>query len=218
MSTRGVITFVFDDGYEQVYQNVVPLLRQYNIPAVFALALDAERLENTEQRKIRPYPRWLHLRTEGHELAAHSVTHTNLTKVPHKQREDELKRPAEALNASTFVYPGGAYNDEVIELAKKYFTSARTIQPGFESLRPQKPYALKSYNFSRRNFSVYKVNALALWAYSTNSWFIETYHMIDDDEHEKMHTVRTEDLARHLRFVSRLPIAVKTIRDVINSN
>jgi len=214
MQPRGLISFVFDDGYERVFQNAVPALEKHRFPGVFAVAIEGQRLEKTEQRSVRAWESWKQLTARGHEIASHTVTHPNLTKLSPAQLEQELRQSHELLDASTLVYPGGAVNDDVVAVAKRYYTAARTVQRGFASIPPTDPFRLHSYNFSRNNFSVGKANLLALWACVTNQWLIETYHMIDDAETGMVHSVRTTDFARHLDFVARLPIAVKTIRDV----
>lgn len=218
MKPRGIVTLVFDDGYERVYQNAVPLLRRYRMPAVFALPLNAQKLEKTEQRKIRPWQQWMHLRDEGYEVAAHSENHPNLTKLAPDQLDRELRVPHESLEATTLVYPGGALDDTVVEAAARYYTAGRTVHYGLETIPPREPMRLLSYNFSRNNFRVWKANSLAAWAWVTHRWLIETYHMIDDSDEQMVHTVRTKDLERHLQFVSRLPIQVKTIQQVIEGS
>ena len=217
MNKRGHITIVFDDGYELVYQNTVPLLKKYKIPAVFAISINGNKIEKTEERKVRPWHQWLHLADEGFEIASHSVNHPNLTKLNKNQLDQELDDSARKLNASTIIYPGGAVNDEVAAIANKYYKAGRTVHYGFESLPPKEPMRLKSYNFSRNNFSVLKANLLALYAWLTNSWLIETYHMIDDNDVSMVHSVKTKDLAKHLKFLSRLPINKATISQLINN-
>ncbi|MFH1353930.1 MAG: polysaccharide deacetylase family protein [bacterium] len=217
MTKRGVVTFVFDDGYERVYQNALPLLNKYNMPAVFAVSLDAPKLtRGKEFRKIRPWQGWLPLRHQGHEIASHTVTHPDLTKIDAARLDHELQQSARLLNTTTLVYPGGAFNDDVVRAASKYYTAARTIKKGLESLPPRDALRLKvKKNYSRNNFSVLKANLRVLWAYLTNSWIIETFHMIDDDDQQMVHTVKTSDFSNHLAFVSRLPIQVKTICDCL---
>lgn len=218
MRKRGVITFVFDDGYERVYQNAVPLLDKYNLKGVFALPLNGTMLEHNEQRKIRPWQSWLSVRSRGHEIASHSVSHTNVTNLDPVPLEQELQESKHALQATTFVYPGGGFNDTVVSAAKKHYSAARTIVRGLETLPPKNPWQLKSFNWRRNNFSPGKANLLALWAYLTNSWLIETFHMVDDNDSQMTHTVRTRDLDRHLAFVAKLPVAVKTIHEVISDH
>lgn len=215
MRQHGVITFVFDDGYERVYQNAVPLLDRYNLKGVFALPLNGKKLERNEQRAIRPWQDWLNIRQRGHEIASHSVSHMSLVKLGLITLEQELAESKEALGATTFVYPGGGFNELVANTTAKHYTAARTVVRGFEALPPENPWQLRSFNWRRTNFSPWKANLLAVWAYLSNSWLIETFHMVDDNDIQMVHTVRTADLDKHLAFVAKLPVAVKTIHEVI---
>lgn len=202
---KGVITFVFDDGYQHIFDEVVPLLDRYQLPGVFAIPLNTPN-----------WQQWLALSARGHEIAAHSVTHENLTQLSDQQLADELNQPAQALGATTLVYPGGAYDDRVMKVAAKYYTAARTVQRGFETVPPRERYQLKTFNWTRRNFSLWKANALAMWASLTNTWLIETYHIVSDQPTDETHAVSQAAFARHLAFVSHLPLAVRTIRESIS--
>lgn len=221
---RGVVTFVFDDGYQKAYENALPILDKHKLPGVFALPIDGSKLEQSQHRyvkkpqTVRSWKDWLHIRNKGHEIAAHSVTHTNLTKVSTEQLEQELKESKERLNAESFVYPGGAHNDTVIEETRTYYKAARTVRRGFETIPPKDPYRLKTFNYSRNNYSVWKANFFTFWAWLTNAWIIETYHMVDIDDSEMVHTVKTSELEQHVAFVAWLPIKVKTLRDVLKGS
>ena len=217
---RGVVTLVFDDGYQKVYDTVLPILKKHNMPGVFAIPLDGTKLEQSKhrfvkrQQVVRPWKDWIHITSDGHEVAAHSVTHTNLTKIEGGQLEQELAIPKESLEATTFVYPGGGHNDKVVEVTSKHYKAARTVIRGFETVPPKEPYRLRTFNYSRNNFSVWKANLFALWAWITNKWLIETYHMIDEDDSQMVHTVKPSEFKKHLSFLSWLPIKVKTIKQV----
>ncbi|MEX0650097.1 MAG: polysaccharide deacetylase family protein [Candidatus Andersenbacteria bacterium] len=210
MTKRGAVTIVFDDGYKQVYETVVPMLTKYRIPGVFAVPLDFAAIERSEKRLVTPWQEWKKIETDGHEIAAHTVSHRNLTTLQDVELDQELREPEQVLGATTVVYPGGAYNEQVVATAQKYYRAGRTVVRGFESFQPADSMRLKSFNFTQKNFSVWKVNALATWAYLTNTWLIETYHMVDDDE--LMHSVPLSAFKKHLEFIKRLPIATETIR------
>lgn len=212
---RGIITFTFDDGYQKVFETVPALLEKYNMKGVFAVAINHAEIERTEKRPMTPWQEWMKLKYRGHEIAAHSVNHLNLTKLNREDLEKELREPQEKLRAMTLVYPGGAFDQKISEAARKYYHAARTVQKGFENTLPRNSMQLHSYNWTRNNFSVTKANLLALWTHLTNSWLIETFHMIDNNETELIHSLKLTDLDKHLKFVSRLPVHVKTIAQVI---
>ena len=145
---------------------------------------------------------------------AHGINHKNLTTLSQRERTQELELPHKTIGASTLIYPGGAYNREVASEAASVYKAARTVERGFEKVPPLKPMQLRTFNFSKRNFSPAKANALALYALLTGSWLIETYHLLDTKPHPDIHSLLLEDFSKHLQFVSRIPIAKKTIREV----
>ena len=215
MKSRGTITLVFDDGYTSVFEHVVPLLDEFGIKGVFAIPLSAESLERSLQRSFTPWQTWLSVKERGHEIAAHSTTHTDLTECAPDALIHELSEPARELGAKTLVYPGGGYNDDVKEAAARYYSAGRTVVHGFESFPPKDSMALRTYNFTKKNFSTRKANMLALWALATNTWLIETYHIVDDNEQEHIHAVSLREFKKHLQFISRLPINIVTFQKAL---
>ncbi|MGH9857287.1 MAG: polysaccharide deacetylase family protein [Acidobacteriota bacterium] len=206
---------MFDDGYERVHHHVLPLMDRYSLPGVFAVPLAGERIETSEGWEVTSWQQWLKAAEYGHEIAAHSISHRNLTSLTDDELRQELQQPAVMLKATTLVYPGGACDERVIQYARQYYSAGRTVVRGLETIPPKDPMRLQSFNFSKRNFTVTKANLLAVWACVTNNWLIETYHMVDDEEREMVHSTKARDVERHVAFVARLPIEVKTIRQVI---
>lgn len=215
MKPRGCVSLVFDDGYTHIFETIVPLLKQHNISATFAIPLDHHALAAQTGLPFTPWEQWLTLQSDHFEIAAHAIHHTDLTRLSATELESELKEPAQKLAATTLVYPGGATNDSVTTLAQKYYQAGRTTRRGFETLPPHNSLRLHTFNFTRHNFSPFKANMLALWASLTNSWLIETYHLVTDQPTDLKHAVNQTDFTHHLKFLTHLPIAVRTIRDVI---
>ncbi len=215
---RGVITLVFDDGYEAVYQHVLPLLNELHLPAVFALPLDTAAFQFKTTEPVRPWQNWLSIQKAGHEIAAHGTTHTDLRQLTPAVLEQELKQPHYTLQASTLVYPGGALNETVREQTKKHYEAARTTQYGFEKLPPHDPWTLKTVDYTKDNFSLIRANARVLWAWLTNSWLVETYHLVDKKPSNMHHSVHFTDFERHLRFIQKVSIPVKTINETIRDS
>jgi peptidoglycan/xylan/chitin deacetylase (PgdA/CDA1 family) len=211
MKTRGAITLVFDDGYQCIFDHVVPYLNQKNIPAVFAIPLENKRLSTTEGKPTILWEKWLPLKKQGHEIAAHSITHTDLTTLSAKELEKELKEPSQALGATTVVYPGGAVNDTVVATAQRYYHAGRTVQRGLETVPPANPLQLRTLNFTQRNFSALRANMWALSAALTGRWLIETYHLVEENP-TTLHSVPLLDFMAHIRFIKKLPVTIDTIQ------
>lgn len=206
MNKRGVITLVFDDGYQEILDHVIPLLDYYGIEGVFAVPTSNTNLES-----------WKRACANKHEFAGHGITHKNLTMMPDNILKEELEVPVRELYATSIVYPGGAYNDEVMNIAKKYYTAGRTVMFGLETIPPKNPYELHTINYTKKNFSLLRANMYALVACIQNKWLIETFHMVSPTISDQKHFVYLQDLEAHLDFITSLPIDVKTIRNTIKS-
>jgi len=220
---RGVITFVFDDGYDCVFQHVVPLLNELSIPAVFALPLNPTKLASPTTPPLKPWTEWLSIRSHGHEIAAHGITHQDMRTLAPAALSEELEKSHTTLSASTLVYPGGAYNENVIQKAQQHYTAARTTRYGFETIPPRNPWELKTVDYTKDNFALLKANARAIWACLANAWLIEAYHGIypagggvDTIAAAVHHSVRFEEFKKHVLFVKKLPVAIKTIHETIS--
>lgn len=215
MKSRGIITLVFDDGYKDVYEQVVPLLNFYNIKAVFAIPLTPEH-SKVSGHAVADVAAWKAIaKRDGHELAGHGTSHNSFTGMPESQLDEELQQSHLVTGATTLVYPGGAYNSHVINATKKYFASARTVKFGLESIPPKKPFELKTIDYTKKNFSLLKANAYAVKAYLQNKWLIETFHMVSSKYSSLKHFVYLNDLESHLDFVTSLPVQIKTISQII---
>ncbi|OGY32238.1 MAG: hypothetical protein A3C02_04545 [Candidatus Andersenbacteria bacterium RIFCSPHIGHO2_02_FULL_45_11] len=211
MKTRGALTLVFDDGYTAVYEQVIPLLRQYGVRAVFAVPLNTKEIEG---QAITSPQEWLSIAArDGHEIVAHGITHRSFTALSDRELAQELSEPAETLRTSTLVYPGGAHDDRVVNAAKKHFKAARTVVYGLNNIRPEDQMRLKTINFSKRNFSVPRANIHALRVLFQNKWLIETYHMVSCQPSTLKHSVLLDDLEGHLDFITSLPTKITTIEE-----
>ncbi len=215
MNPRGALTLVFDDGYQAVYEEVLPLLAQYNVRAVFAVPLNPDGGTIAGQ-DIAPVSAWQHAATSyDHELSAHGISHTSFLGLSPEKLAEELSRPHTTLPATTVVYPGGAHNDDVVAQARRYYKAGRTVIRGLESLPPQDPMRLRTINFSKRNFSVARANIHALRAHVQNKWLIETYHMVSKHPSSLTHSALISDLEAHLDFITSIPIRIGTIQDIL---
>lgn len=215
--SRGVLTLVFDDGYQDVCDHVLPLLRRSGVRATFAVPVETGRVAQTEGEAIARLDVWKdRCKRDGHELAAHGVTHRPLTTLSDAELERELRESRAATDAGTLVYPGGAFDDRVKRSAARFFEAARATTWGVESLPPRDPYALRTLNATRENFRRWKFRPRELQTILRGQWTIETFHRVTSTP-TKPHDISLEDFARHLQWLTRLPLRIATIREVMHA-
>lgn len=116
------IAFTFDDGYQDVFVNAVPILKQYGFVGSFAIAT---------QLLGRPtYAVWddvLMAQQQGMEIISHTENHLDLTSLKYSDEdlrreifgsrqmlEEKLGQPVEF-----FVYPYGHHNAKVEALVRE---------------------------------------------------------------------------------------------------
>jgi peptidoglycan/xylan/chitin deacetylase (PgdA/CDA1 family) len=111
----------FDDGYEDNFYNVYPILQKYDFKAVVYMVtdyIDKGSFLKTSQIKAM---------TDRISFESHTVSHELLSTLPADQIEYQLKNSKDILEKLTgqkvdsIAYPFGDYNDTVLELAAKYY-------------------------------------------------------------------------------------------------
>ncbi len=120
------IILSFDDGYEDNYTLLFPLLKKYGMTAVIFLV--ADRTENTwDNENISGLPplkllntaQILEMQEYGIEFGSHTLTHPHLPNIPLEQAQREITesklRLEERLGrlVQTFCYPYGALNEQI---------------------------------------------------------------------------------------------------------
>ena len=125
--TQRAVILTFDDGYEDNYRLLLPLLKKYNAKAVIYLVSGLQandwdvskgekslRLMNQSQRREM-------LASGLVEFGAHTVAHSDLSQVSSEQADHEIHQSKLELETSlgvavnTFAYPYGRLNSQVKE-------------------------------------------------------------------------------------------------------
>ena len=119
---RPMVVMTFDDGYESVYTEALPLLSSYEIPATFYPALNFIGKENyMSPRQVKS------LTNLGWEIGAHTIDHTNITKMSSDDLINTLVYPVAYLaNMSgqqivSFASPYGEFDETSLEKVKLFY-------------------------------------------------------------------------------------------------
>lgn len=148
------VTFSYDDGIRQDIR-LVELFNKYGMKATFNLNSGIQSDVNPfiikELVVHRMNVAGLKELYAGHEIAAHALTHANLTRVSLDTAYNEVKNDMEILsarfgqNVTGFAYPFGSYNDAVVEVLKKCGISyARTVKSSHNFDLPADPLRLEA--------------------------------------------------------------------------
>ena len=139
-SNQRKFIMTFDDGYKDLINNCLPLLKKYNFKATCFLVSNQigktndwdEENKNIKIKKIMDKSDieiWV---KNGMKIGSHSKNHNKLTKIDHQQLLNEIvnsKIDLEKLigeEIKSFCYPYGQFNLDVVNEVKKNYSYALT--------------------------------------------------------------------------------------------
>ena len=138
------IILTFDDGYEDNFTEMLPILEAHNMTAVIYVVtnfIGKEGYLNLEQLK--------EMQRRGIEIGSHTADHIPIDKVSNHIRENQIHGSKQFLDWSgletiyTFSYPNGSVSDDLIEyLKKENFLNAVTGDAGLNNFETN-PFLLK---------------------------------------------------------------------------
>ena len=138
------VCVTFDDGYVNVMEYALPVLRRVDWPAtVFVPTAYVGRSNLWDEplgHPILPIMDWSWLKAlhdEGWEMSGHTASHPNLAELPDSEAEREMRQGRETLESnlsttvSTFCYPFGKVGVNTPALCKRAgFRAACTTKSG----------------------------------------------------------------------------------------
>lgn len=122
----------FDDGYEDNYRNMLPLVKKFGFKGVLFLLGDFSVLSNywdieddPDVNRLMTIEQKKEFVSLGWEIGAHTISHCNLTLLSGNSALKEIEMSKSCLeeklqtNVISFAYPFGASNEEVKGLVEK---------------------------------------------------------------------------------------------------
>lgn len=174
-----MVSITFDDGWQSVYDRALPLLDSHGFTST--QYVNASTIETPHFMTARELQQ---LNTKGHEIAAHSYEHVDLTSIDTGRLDDELRKSQEALTAAglgtdDLATPFGRSDRQVAWYASKYFTMVRGTDSGINTRQNIDPHDLKVFYVTEETTPDALAAALAETR-RVNGWLIIVYHQITD--------------------------------------
>jgi peptidoglycan/xylan/chitin deacetylase (PgdA/CDA1 family) len=218
-----IITVEFDDGWESVYTQALPVLQQYGIPTTQYII--AGEFNNPDYMS---YKQVVSLKKAGHDIGSHTVTHPNLTTLDDTQLLKELAGSKNALekiqpNVDDLAVPYGATNPNVTNFIKKYYRSDR-LSDGSQTDSPQLDVNVG------QNFDAYKIHAFAItrstnlatlqnyidYTKAHNGWLILVYHQINNQKNDE-YSMSKNDFINQMQVIKNSGVNLATESSVMNA-
>lgn len=149
------IILTFDDGYEDNYTTLLPILEERGLKAVvFMVTNDIGR---------KGYLSWGELRdmqARGIEIGSHTANHQPLTSLDREKQAEEMKLSKLLMEWNgmktiySFSYPNGEYDEEMFALLQENeYLAAVTGESGLNTFKTN-PYALRRVNIPGPHFGL----------------------------------------------------------------
>lgn len=129
------VLLTFDDGYEDIVEHALPVLRRYGFGAAVFIVTGRvggtntwDEAQGSATLRLMTAEQIRYWATQGIEFGAHSRTHADLTTLSADQLENEIVGSrddlAKILGApvTSFAYPFGSYNPAIYERVQSAFS------------------------------------------------------------------------------------------------
>ena len=144
------VILTFDDGYDDNYTELFPLLQKYNVKAtVFVIGNAPGTSHKATEEQIRE------MSDSGLvSIQSHSYTHADLDTLGYDDTVYELEQSKLAITRITgkepyvLCYPTGKYNDYTLEVAPQYYMFGIKMVGGLYNTS-QDPFLVNRYYVSR---------------------------------------------------------------------
>ncbi len=178
---EGVVSFSFDDGYDEHYAVAAPMLAEAGLRATAYVM--------PEQVGQPGYMSWEQLRALdadfGWDVSAHHFT--PFTDFPRAELPGVLDAIVHGLEANGFsrgvrhlAYPLGKHDAGIVALVRSRFATARLASGGAETLPPADPYRLRALNVLQSTPPAALV-AAAERARDEREWLILMFHFLVEE-------------------------------------
>ena len=144
------VLLTFDDGYDDNYTELYPLLQKYNAKAtIFMIANDLGIHHKMTQEQMAELSR-----SGLVSIQSHTYSHQPLATLDADTQDYEMRESQSALEEMTGVkptvisFPNGSFNEDTLRLAKQYYTWAVTTNHAVYYLGTD-PYKMNRFAVKR---------------------------------------------------------------------
>jgi len=208
-----MVSVTFDDGWASQYDNALPILEKYGVPAtMYVLSGSINTQDYMSQAQIQAFA------SRGDEIASHTVTHPDLTKLSAAQLENELAQSKATLQrmfgptaALDFASPYGAYSPATTAAVQRHYATQRNTDDGFNAQAGFNPYNILVQNVDSSTTTA-TVQRWINTAKASNTWLVLVYHEVGASIGQDIYHTGTAALDSHMAAVKNSGLPMVTVR------
>ncbi len=197
--SKSAISYTWDDNISEQLTVALPMYDALNLKMTFFLTTSFSANWDAYKEASE----------NGHEIAAHSISHSNFGDMTDETLINELLNPQETINAKlgnnkciSIAYPYCVSGD--INLVSNYYVSGRSCQGYVESQTPNDLMQVSSISCGTEGTvkTTEDFNTTVDSAITTNGWCVFLFHAIDGSGWSP---VDSSELQPHLEYVAANP-------------
>ncbi|WP_455834929.1 polysaccharide deacetylase family protein, partial [Pseudarthrobacter siccitolerans] len=214
-----MISVTLDDAWASQFTNALPILNKYGVPATMYVHSDAVNAPgNMSQAEIQAFA------DRGDQIASHTVSHTDLTTLTPAALETELAQSQIRLRqmfgptaAEDFASPFGTSNPTTTAAVKKYYSSQRNTNEGYNLQSGLDPYDILVQNVVATTTAV-QVQQWITQAKNSNTWLVLVYHEVGATLGEDEYHIDTAVFDAHMAAVKNSGLPMVTVRQALSGS
>jgi peptidoglycan/xylan/chitin deacetylase (PgdA/CDA1 family) len=213
---RPLVTLSFDDGFDPVYTNGLPLLQKYGV--ITTQFIPTGFLDQPGRFTRSMVQNFAH---SGHEIGSHTVTHPILTSLSKAQIDQELMQSQQDLFAITGIRPTslatpyGAYSSTVTQESSNYYRSMRNVNVGFNSRDNADSFDIKVQDITATT----TLNDITTWlakSKADRTWLVLVYHNLSSDSaNAGLYNTPPGEFEKHLQLIKASGITILPINQAV---
>lgn len=221
---EALISITFDDGWESAYSAGLPTMQKYGVKTTqYILAGEFNNPAYLSMDQTHA------LQDAGHEIASHTMTHPNLTKLSDKDLNFQLVKSKKILEKEfgpikDFASPLGEHNGKTVANIKKSYRSDRNTAGDPAEVGPEDVNTKDNFNqydiiayTVRANTPLEYIDNLITYAQAHNAWVVLTYHQIDNNSNTEEYSVSPAAFEAQMKLLYERQIRMQMMGQVLDA-
>lgn len=223
-----LITVTFDDGWETIYTQALPILHENGVPTTqYVLSgVDKDQL-------YMSYDQVRSMQKSGHEIACHGIGHLDLTTLKQAELQNELssckltlqKELGNNYQIREFAAPYGSNNDKTMAAIMQHYRSSRNTNGDIMADEANDLDVNTRANFNRYNIiavtlrgdtTVAELQKAIDYTIKHNGWLVLNYHQVDNNDTSN-YALTEKSLKAQLEALNRAPARIVTMGQALDA-
>lgn len=203
---QGMVSITFDDGWQSVYDQALPLLQKYNMHSTQFVISDVSQKQTPEYMDLGTVS---NMQKAGMEIGSHSLRHCNQTTLSQADIYKDAKDSKHILEnnklgpINIYAYPLGQYDEKTQSVIAKQYDFIRTSDIGYND-RYFDPENIRSMAVIDTT-SIAELKKWLDYAIQHKAWLVIAYHRIDE---QGEYSVTSKQLDEQLHAIKQSNIRV----------